>query len=173
MKIIFTSLAFFLLLTSFSLIRLKPVDGDDSVTFVIRNFGIGTEGEFKGLKGAINWDATNPTASTFNVSVDANTINTNIDSRDNHLRKEEYFNVAKYPTINFISTSVSTNNIAGNLTIKGITKQISFPITVTPSGNGYIFEGNFTINRLDYGVGSSSMVLSDDVKIHLKVHCVQ
>ena len=172
MKIFFTSLFAFAFLVSFTLVKLRPVDTDNSVTFTIKNFGINTNGEFKGLKGTINWVPENPATSAFNVSIDAGTVNTDIDSRDNHLRSEEYFNVAKYSAINFVSTAVSPGNITGNLTIKGITKQISFPFTVTPSGSSYLFEGNFTINRRDFGVGGNSMVLSDNVNVHLKVQAI-
>lgn len=154
---------------SFTSSDLKPVDASEAVTFTIKNFGINTSGEFKGLKGTIKWDASNPSASVFNVTVDANTINTDIDMRDDHLRKEEYFNIAKYPTINFVSTAVNANNVTGNLTIKGVTKQISFPFTVKPSAGGYLFEGSFEINRRDFGVGSGSVSLSNNVTVNLKV----
>ena len=76
-------------LVSFRFTDLKPVDADDAVSFSIKNFGIGTKGTFKGLRGTIKWDASNPGASSFNVSVDVNTVNTGITSRDNHLKKEE------------------------------------------------------------------------------------
>lgn len=158
-------------LSSFTLalVNLKPVDGDNAVTFIIKNVGINTKGSLNGLKGSLKWDAANPAASQLSASVDVSTINTNIDARDKHLKEEEYFNLAKYPTINFVSTSVSATSITGNLTIKGTTKSITFPITVTPSGSGYLFKGEFTINRRDYGVGGNSWVLSDDVKVTLSV----
>jgi polyisoprenoid-binding protein YceI len=158
-----------LFLFAFTVIDLKPVDADDSVTFTIKNFGINTNGSFKGLKGSIQWDAANPSNSSFNVSVDANTINTGIDMRDNDLRKENYFNVEKYPTINFVSTAVSATDVTGNLTIKGITKQINIPYTVKPSGNGYLFEGKFSLNRRDFNVGGGSFTLSDHLEVRLKV----
>jgi len=158
-----------LVLFAFTVIDLKPVDADDSVTFTIKNFGINTNGSFKGLKGSIKWDAANPSNSSFNVSVDANTINTGIDMRDNDLRKETYFNVAKYPTINFVSTAVTAGNVTGNLTIKGITRQINIPYTVKPSGNGYLFEGKFSLNRRDFNVGGSSFTLGDNVDVQLKI----
>jgi len=156
-------------LFSFSVAELKPVDADDAVTFNIKNFGINTKGSFKGLKGTIKWDAANPSNSLFNVSVDVSTINTGIELRDKDLQKENYFNAAKYSTINFVSTSVNTTNATGNLTIKGVTKQITIPFTVTPSGNGYMFQGNFSISRKDFGVGGGSVVLSDHVDVSLKV----
>jgi polyisoprenoid-binding protein YceI len=158
-----------LLLFAFTIIDLKPVDADDSVTFVIKNLGINTKGSFKGLKGSIKWDAANFSNSSFNVSVDANTINTGIDMRDNDLRKATYFNVAQYPTINFVSTAITATNVAGNLTIKGITKQINIPYTVTASGNGYLFEGKFSLNRRDFNVGGSSFTLGDNVDVQLKI----
>jgi polyisoprenoid-binding protein YceI len=157
------------LLFAFTVVSLKPVDADDAVTFTIKNFGINTKGSFKGLKGSIKWDAANPSNSSFNVSVDANTINTGIDMRDNDLRKEHYFNVEKYPTINFVSTAVTANTVTGNFTIKGTTKQINIPYTVKSSVNGYLFEGKFSLNRRDFDVGGSSFTLSNDLEVQLKV----
>lgn len=156
-------------LVSFAVKEMKPADQDGSVTFTIKNFGINTGGELKGLKGAVKWDAGNPSASSFNVSVDVNTISTGISARDSHLRQVEYFDAEKYPTISFTSTTVTANNVTGNLTIKGVTKPVSFPFTVKPSGSGYLFEGKFSISRKDFGVGGGSMVLSNEVNVSLKV----
>jgi len=156
-------------LFAFTTVNLNPVDTEDAVTFVIKNFGINTKGSLAGLKGSIKWDASNPAASQINATVDVNTLNTNIEMRDKELKEATYFNYEKYKTISFASTAVSATSVTGNLTIKGVTKQITFPITVTPSGKGYLFEGTFTINRLDYGVGGGSMVLSDKVEVTLKV----
>lgn len=172
MKSVLASTAF-LILTAFTFINLTPVDSKDAVKFVIKNFGINTKGTLSGLKGTINWQPDNPSQSSMNVSVDVSTINTAIEARDKDLQKETYFDADKYPTINFVSTSISAANgaytITGNLTIKGITKSVNFPFTVTPTGSGYLFQGNFTINRLDYHVGGNSMVLGDDVDVALKV----
>jgi polyisoprenoid-binding protein YceI len=154
---------------SFVSADLKPVDATEAVTFTIKNFGINTNGEIKGLKGTIKWDAANPAASVFNVSVDVNTINTGIEMRDTHLKKEEYFNVEKYPVISFVSTAVSAGNITGNLTIKGVTREVSFPFTVKPSDGGYLFEGEFFVNRKDFGIGGGSVSLGNTVTVNLKV----
>ena len=156
-------------LFAFTTVNLSPVDSEDAVTFVIKNFGINTKGSINGLKGSIKWDAANPAASQITATVDVNTLNTNIEMRDKELKEAAYFNYAKFRTINFVSTAVTATSVTGNLTIKGVTKSIAFPITVTPSGNSYLFEGTFTINRLDYGVGAGSMVLSDKVEVTLKV----
>jgi polyisoprenoid-binding protein YceI len=162
-----------LTLFSFSLSEFKPVDKTNSVTFDIKNFGINTKGEFKGLKGSIKWDAENPSNSSFDVNVDVNTINTGISLRDNDLKEAKWFDVSKYPIINFKSTSVTATNVTGNLTIKGITKQVSFPFTVTSVPSGFLFEGTFPLNRKNFEVGGSSFSLSDNVQVLLKVYAEQ
>lgn len=169
MRILFTSIIIAIASMAFVSAELKPVDTSEAVTFTIKNFGINTKGEVKGLKGTIKWDAANPAASVFNVTVDAKTINTGIEMRDNHLRKDEYLDTDKYPVISFASTSVTANNMKGNLTIKNVTKEINFPFTVKPSNGGYLFEGEFEINRRDFGVGGGSVSLSNNLKVSLKV----
>ena len=124
----------FIMFLSFSIktnAQQKPVDEKSKVSFTIKNFGLNTSGTLQGLNGTIKFDDANPSASSFDVSVNVNTINTGIDNRDNHLKKEEYFNVEKYPTITFVSNGIKKDNdgysVTGNLTIKGVTKSISFP----------------------------------------------
>ena len=150
-----------------------PVDEKSDIKFTIKNFGFNTNGTFKGLKGSINFDPSNPGNSSFNVLVNANTINTGTDARDSHLREEEYFNVEKYPTINFVSTAIKKSQngyaVTGNITIKGVTRQIGFPFTVENQSDGIQFSGEFTINRKDFGIGGSSAVMSDNVNVSLKV----
>lgn len=155
--------------------NLMPVDEGSAIKFSIKNFGFSTGGSFTGLKGKIQFDAANTNLTSFTVSLDAASINTDNQSRDKHLRKEEYFNVEKYPVISFASAGVSTGDkpgtflMKGNLTIKGVTKQISYPFTAIEQNNGFLFSGSFNINRRDFGVGGSSMVLADNLLVSLSV----
>jgi polyisoprenoid-binding protein YceI len=154
---------------------LSPVDADSRVHFVIKNFAIKTGGDFSGLKGSIKFDPANYAASSFDVTVDANTIDTDNSSRDGHLRKAEYFDVSTYKTLHFKSTKVVLSSISGrffiygNLTIKGVTKPVEFGFGATPKNGGYVFDGEFTINRRDFGVGGSSISLSDNLTVSLSV----
>ena len=84
----------------------RPVDDASEIKFTIKNFGLNVTGHFSGLSGTIQFNPSDLPASGFNVSIDANTVNTGIDMRDNHLKKE-YFNTEKFPTINFTSTSIT------------------------------------------------------------------
>lgn len=156
--------------------NLIPKDNESSITFTIRNFGITVDGSFKGLKGSIIFNPANTSAAVFNLSVDASTVNTGISSRDSHLRKEDYFDVAKFPLITFTSTKIlptakpSNFNATGTITIKGVSKSINFPFSVTEKSNGYNFNGTFSLNRRDFNVGSGSLILSDNLNVSFSVY---
>jgi polyisoprenoid-binding protein YceI len=152
-----------------------PTDNGSSIKFTIKNLGFNTNGTFTGLKGNVIFQPDNLPASTFTVSVDAATVNTDNSTRDKHLKKEEYFDVAKFPSLSFVSTKITAGtssgnyNMVGRITIKGISKEITFPFSAHAQGNGYQFTGNFKLNRRDFGVGSSSMMLSDNLNVVLVV----
>ncbi len=155
--------------------KFTPIDAESKVSFVIKNFGLKVDGQLKGIKGAISFDPNALNNSAFNVSLNANTINTDNSARDKHLRKEDYFHVEKFPTISFASTKISKTGtagkyiVAGNLTMKGNTKPIEFEFTANPSNNGYTFKGSFTINRRDFNVGGKSLPLSDMLTVNLEI----
>jgi len=156
----------------------KPVDDSSSVAFKIKNFGVSISGTFTGLHGDIVFDPSKLASCSFVVSVQSTSVNTGIDMRDTHLKKEDFFDVDKFPLISFTSTRVTPSTKAGylflfgNLEIRGVSKPISFPFQALPNGSGYTFTGSFTINRRDYGVGGSSISMSDEVKIDLKIAAV-
>lgn len=152
-----------------------PIDEKTKIKFRIKNFGLGTGGELKGIQGTILFNPAKLGQASFEVSVDAKTIDTDNNARDNHLRKAEYFDVAKYPKLSFKSTRIAAGKkpgilyIFGNITIKGVTKAISFPFTATPKDGGYLFEGSFKLNRRDFGVGGSSVSIADGLTVTLAV----
>ncbi len=151
-----------------------PQNEGSKLHFEIRNFGINTGGDISGIKGKIIFDAKKLSNSSFDVTVDVNTIDTDNSRRDVHLKRDDFFNVAKYPTIHMVSTEILAGadlnhfTCKGNLTIKGVTKAIIFPFTAEAKNGGALFEAKFEINRIDYGVGSESATMSDKVKISLK-----
>jgi polyisoprenoid-binding protein YceI len=151
-----------------------PVDEGSTIGFKIKNFGINSEGSFKGLQGTIVFDPQNVAADSFDVSIDAASINSDNNMRDDHLRKEAYFDVEKYPRIRLVSSAVAVVDrnghyqLTGKLTIKGKTKEISFPFLATPAGEDYIFKGEFGIKRRDFDVGGAS-TLSNDLTVSLTV----
>ena len=151
-----------------------PVNEGSSVTFKIKNLGFNTDGSVKGLQGKIHFDPSNVSQISFDVSVDANTISTDNEMRDDHLRKTDYFDVKNYPRIHFVSTSVTPSGkngsyqITGKLTIKSTTREISFPFVAAPMGSDYIFSGQFKIDRKDFDIGGTSTI-SNSLTVSLAV----
>jgi polyisoprenoid-binding protein YceI len=156
----------------------KPVDDSSSVEFGIKNFGVTVSGTVKGLKGTIHFEPGNLSTAAFSVSVDTRTINTGIDMRDNHLKKDDFFYVDSFPTMTFKSTKITPSTkegflfIFGDLRIRNVTKAVSFPFQAVPNGEGYTFTGSFTIDRRDFGVGGSSISMSDQAKVTIKISAV-
>jgi polyisoprenoid-binding protein YceI len=141
-----------------------------AITFEIKNLGINTGGSIGGLAAKVNFTPANLSASSIEASVDVNTINTDNSSRDEHLRNADFFDVVRYPKISLKSVAFkhkSGNNYVGTfiLTIKDKSKQIEMPFTFLDKDNTLGFKGTFKINRLDFGVGSESMILSNDVTV--------
>lgn len=153
---------------------LAPVDSASEITFKIKNLGFNTTGSFSGLAGTITFLPDNPDGCNFDVHIDAKTVNTGVELRDDHLRSANYFDAENYPQIRFVSVKVSSTKkngtlfVSGKLTMKGITKDISFPFTAQPVQDGYLFNGEFKLNRRDFKVGGGSTV-SDNLTVSLKV----
>ncbi|HLK27511.1 MAG TPA: YceI family protein [Puia sp.] len=171
----FLSCVLILLATNFAFAQIyTPVEESSTVQFKVKNFGFNVDGSFKGLKGTIEFDPAKYSEAKFDVSIDANTIFTDNGMRDNHLREDGYFDVKNHPRISLVSTKVTGSNkagtyfIFGTLEIKGEKKEISFPFTATPVDGGFLFKGEFKINRKDFHVGGSSTI-SDNVNVILSI----
>lgn len=162
------------------------VDADHSgVGFTIRHFVSNVPGRFRDFDGVIKYDKQNPAASSVEFTVKAASIDTSNNDRDEHLRGADFFDVQKFPTLTFTSTKVAakdadTLDVTGNLTMHGVTKQITIPVEVlgsvkTPNGEKAGFESSFTVNRKDYGIvwnrvlDAGGSVLGDDVKINIAI----
>jgi polyisoprenoid-binding protein YceI len=172
--IIYIGALLFMVLGVFAQGTSRVVDYASSmVTFKIKNAGIGVDGSFKEYTATVQFDPKNLGASHIEGKIKTKSINTGINGRDNHLRKEEFFNVDKYPEINFKSTTIKQQGavylITGKLTIKDVTKEVSLPLKQSQNGTLEVYESSLTINRLDYHVGEDSWTMSDEVLITIKI----
>jgi len=146
--------------------------------------GISTvRGAFTKVAGTVEYDPSNPAKSSVEVTIDADSVDTRVEARDNDLRSANWFDVAKYPNITFKSKSVQPAGegklkITGDLTIHGVTKEVvldvdgpSAPIT-DPKGNAHMGASATTkIKRTDFGVGTTPMV-GDDTTITIDTEMV-
>jgi len=143
-----------------------------SVDFKIKNMGFNVDGTFNDVTISTNFNLSDLENSYINGVIKVSSIDTDNKKRDKHLRNEDYFEVEKYSTIKLISTkiekkSTSKYQLTAKLTIKKTTKTITIPLEVKQTSNSITIKSNFSINRLNYGVGESSWVMSDIVKIQV------
>lgn len=162
---------------SFAQIEWK-VESNSEVKFAIKNAGITVDGKFKTFTADIKFDPQHLDKSQISGTIDANSIDTGIGSRDRHLRSEEYFNVPKYPKITFKSEQIFQYEgkyvARGKLTIKNVTKEILLPVQFTPKDNNKAyFKSTLLLNRLDYGVGGKSFIMSDEVTVTIEIHATK
>lgn len=162
-----------------------------SVGFEVGHMGLSQiHGRFNKVAGKVEVDAQNLNKSNVNVTIQTNSVDTAVAPRDAHLRTADFFEVEKYPTITFKSTRIRkarNGYIAeGNLTIKAVTKPITFrfkaygPIDQPEGGpRAGIVAEPFVINRLDYGVGAGDKLpngdyaISNAITIRLSAEAIQ
>ncbi|CAN5530921.1 YceI family protein [soil metagenome] len=148
--------------------KLDPVHS--SISFKIRHFFSYVNGTFKKFEGTIQLDPDHPEKSSVTATIDAASIDTQNEKRDEDLRSADFFDVAKYPTITFKSKSVKRTgadsaDIVGDLTMHGVTKEITLHAKFLGKGKGMggkaISGWQVTpesIKRSEYGLNWSKMV---------------
>lgn len=138
-----------------------------NIYFDIRHTYATVRGQFDEFSGTVRFNPENKLAGAVNFTVDVASINTYIDERDKHLRSADFFDAEKFPHMTFKSSRVrqveeNRYMLEGELTIKGVSKPVSIPFTYlglrdNPLEKGKMvagFEAEFSLNRLDYNVGS-------------------
>ncbi|WP_109745025.1 YceI family protein [Arcicella aurantiaca] len=175
-KILFFCFFVNLTITTISAQNWKPVTVN--VFFKIKMLGSTVDGKFKGFAGVIKFDPNNLSSSSLVASVDANTIDTENNLRNKHLReKTDFFNVTKYPNLKMKTTKIEKDgsNYIGyfDLTIKDITKNVKIPFTFKQDGDKAAFQGSAVINRRDWAVGGGTLGMSDNVTFSILVNAVK
>jgi len=144
-----------------------------TISFTINNAGIDVDGTINVTQAEINFHPDALDQSSIVATAAPATIQTGISIRDKHLKRNDYFDAARYPAIHLRSKSfrrIKKNAFIGefNLTIKDITRPITITFTVSRNKNTLRYHGTFEINRLEFGLGESSAVLDENVKIVLE-----
>jgi polyisoprenoid-binding protein YceI len=156
-----------------------------AVAFSVRHLFSKVPGNFDRFSGTIDYDPAAPAAGSVKVSIEAASINTKNEKRDNHLRSADFFDVEKHPTLTFESTKVIPGDgnafrVEGNLTMRGVTKPVTLAVTFLGAGPAMGgqragFEATTTVDRKDYGIlwnrtlDQGGTLLSDDVTISINI----
>lgn len=154
--------------------------------FAVRHLGVSTvRGAFTKVSGSAVYDPADPSKDSLDATIEARSVDTRVDMRDNDLRSAHFLDVEKFPTITFRSKQTKATEpgklqMTGDLTIHGVTKQVvldvdgpSSPIK-DPMGNERIGASATTkINRQDFGVSGAPGVVADEISITIDVEMIQ
>lgn len=163
-----------------------------SAQFAVKHLMISTvRGAFHGVTGTINWDDTDITKSTIDVTIDTTTVDTREPKRDAHLKSPDFFDVAKFPTMTFKSKRVEQAGagklkVTGDLTIRGVTKEVVLDVDgptaaiKDPWGNTRVaLNATTAVNRQDFGVkwnanmDGGGVVVGDNVNVTIDAELVK
>jgi polyisoprenoid-binding protein YceI len=141
-------------------------------------------GQFKEFEGTVKV-GDDLASSQVTAVVQLASVDTGSADRDNHLRSADFFDVENNPTMSFTSTEVTPTSLVGDLTIKGVTKQVTFDLdfnglATDPWGNTKAgFEASTEINRKDFGLEwnvaleGGGVLVSEKIKINLDIQLVK
>jgi polyisoprenoid-binding protein YceI len=167
--------------------RTLSIDRSHSeVAFQVRHLLSRVRGRFADFEGTIEFDEIHPQNSRVDVVIQAASIDTAEGDRDTHLRSADFFEVDRYPTLTFRSTSIVPRgdisyDVAGDLTIHGVTKSVTLPASFLgkahdPWGSEKVaFEAELMLNRKDYGLHwnaaleTGGFLVGDEVKVMLSI----
>jgi polyisoprenoid-binding protein YceI len=156
-----------------------------SAQFSVRHLGVSTvRGAFTKVSGTVTYDAANPSKSSLQASIDASSVDTRVEMRDNDLRSPKFLDAAKFPAITFQSKKVESAGagklkIIGDLTLHGVTKEVTLDVdgpsaaVKDPWGNQRMGASATTkINRTDFGVSGAPGVVGDEIVLTLDVEMI-
>jgi polyisoprenoid-binding protein YceI len=165
----------------------KIDDSHTSVIFGISHMGLSyTYGRFNKVSGTYTLDAADPTKSAFKMVIDANSVDTNNQGRDNHLRGPDFFNAGEFPLITFESTKVVARqdgektilDVTGNMTMHGVTKEITLALVkLGEKAMGDDYRSGFLCDaklmRSEFGMSGGIPNLGDEVAITISFEGVR
>ncbi|MES2423668.1 MAG: YceI family protein [Pseudomonadota bacterium] len=167
-----------LLLVASAHAQQKLVPAQSEIVFVSKQMGVPVEGRFTKFDAQIAFDPKKPEAGKASFTIDLASANLGSAETETELKAPGWFNSAKVPQASFASTSMKSLGggkfeITGKLTIKGVTRDVVVPATLTQSGASTTAAGSFTIKRIDFKVGEGEWndvsIVANDVLVKFKL----
>jgi polyisoprenoid-binding protein YceI len=149
--------------------RVTAIDAAKSeIRFVSKQMNVPVEGRFRKFSAQLDFDPAKLAGSKVQVEVDLGSIDTDSVEADTEVKSKGWFNIAAFPKATFVSSSlkpagVNRYEVSGKLTIKGISQDLTVPVTVKQDGPGTVFEGAFTLLRLQFKIGEGPWSDEDTV----------
>jgi polyisoprenoid-binding protein YceI len=160
--------------------------GHSSVLFRCKHVGISQfYGRFNAFRGEVVYDPENPAQSSIRIEIQADSVDTNSEDRDKHLRNNDFFSAKEFPVISFVSTSVAPSDeglaVEGELTLRGTTKPVTARAVVVGTGEAMGayragFEARFRIDMRDFGISfvqKNPTALGPEVDLIVSLECLR
>jgi polyisoprenoid-binding protein YceI len=155
-----------------------------AVTFKVAHLGLSwTHGRFNAVSGRFVIDSAEPTQSSFELSLKAESIDTGNDKRDEHLKSPDFFNTKQFPAASFKSTSVKPVQggleVTGEFTLHGRTQPITFTLAggktaeFPPGVKRTGYSAQFKLKRSDYGMDKMAGAVGDEVYVSISFEGVK
>jgi polyisoprenoid-binding protein YceI len=157
-----------------------------SAQFSVRHLGVSTvRGAFMKVSGSAKYDSTDPSKGSLDATIEATSVDTRVEMRDNDLRSPNFLDVAKFPTITFHSKQTKAAGagklqITGDLTIHGVTKEVvldvdgpSAPIKDPWGNQRFGASASTKIKRQDFGVNGAPGIVGDEITITIDAELIQ
>ena len=157
----------------------KLVPAQSEITFVAKQMGVPLDGKFGKFDAQLAFDGKKPELGKVVFSIDLGSAAIGDAETIKELKKPEWFNVGKFPSATFTSSSIKPVgagklDVAGTLAIKGTARPLSVPVTLTPEGAGVtLAQGSFTLKRVDFKIGEGDWadvsIVANDVVVKFKL----
>jgi len=152
--------------------------GKSALSFVSKQMNVPVEGQFKSFRGKIAFDPAKPAAAKAELEIDLASIDAGSKDANDEVAGKAWFDTKTHPVAKFVSTSVkplggNRFELAGKMTIKGRTQDLSTPVTLRQEGNSATFEGSLVLKRADYAIGEGMWAdfsaVANEVQIKFRV----
>lgn len=129
-----------------------------ALTFQYRQMGVPMEGKFGRYSAQVSFDPAKPATGKASLELELGSVDAGSKEASDEVAGKDWFNTKTYPKATFISTGVqglggNRYQVTGKMTVKGRTKEVSAPFTLTPQAGGALLEGAFTLRRADFAIG--------------------
>jgi polyisoprenoid-binding protein YceI len=149
------------------------------IRFISKQMGANVEGRFRKWKANVDLRPADPARSKADIEVDLGSIDLASDDSEDEVKRPRWFDVVKFPVAKFTSTGIKSlgsdkYEIAGKLSMKGITKDIVVPLALRKDASGNsVAQGEFTLNRLEFKIGdgqwSDPDVVANEVLVRVRM----
>lgn len=147
----------------------RPIDPARSeIRFVSKQMGVAVEGRFRRFAGTVTFDPNKPEASRAEVEIEVASVDTGTADGDTEVQRPLWFNAAQFPKARFTTRSIkplggNRYEVAGTLVIKGVSAEVTSPLTLAQAAGARTAQGTFTLKRLQFRLGEKQWADTDTV----------